>query len=99
MAVKELNKENFDEFTKQDCVIDFWAPWCGPCQMMAPVFEELSEEISNFKFGKVDTEENSELASEHMISSIPCLIVFKDGKEANRIVGFIGKDELKAKLI
>jgi len=95
--VKELNQENFNEFIKDKAVIDFYADWCMPCQMMKPVFEELSKEI-NINFGKVNTEDNIELARKFNIMSIPCLIVFKNGKEAHRILGYRDKEALKQEI-
>jgi len=99
MTVKELDNDNFKEFIgKGRAVIDFHAPWCGPCQMMGPVFEELSSEFEDISFGKVNTQEEKELASLYQIMSIPCLVVFEDGKESERIVGFLQKEQLKDKI-
>lgn len=100
----ELNGENFEqEVVKSEMpvIVDFWASWCGPCQMMAPVFEELSEDsefAGKMKFVKLSTENSPGLAQQNNVSGIPCLIVFKDGKEAHRIVGFSPKDALKDKI-
>ena len=100
--VMELNKENFGKEVKESetpVIVDFWASWCGPCKMMAPVFEEVSKDYEGkLKFAKVNTEENQELASENGIMSIPCLVIFKDGKEADRIVGAMPKDTLKQEI-
>jgi thioredoxin 1 len=99
MAVKHLSKNDFDAFIgKGYSVIDFWASWCGPCQMMGPVFEDISKEYSKAKFAKVSTEEEQELAAKYRIMSIPCLVVFKDGKEIGRILGFMPKDSLKKEI-
>jgi len=104
MAEIELNADNFDKEINDDVpiVVDFWATWCGPCQMMAPVFEELSNEYpaEKLKFGKCQTEDeaNQAIASKHGVTGIPCLIIFKSGKEVDRVVGFSQKDALKAKL-
>ena len=96
MAVIELNKENFDKEAKSGVVIvDFFASWCGPCQMMGPVFDELSDEVEGVKFARVSTEDSPDLASLYAVRSIPCFIIFKDGEEVDRIIGGQPKDELK----
>ncbi len=84
---------------KLPVVIDFWASWCGPCQMMKPVFEEVSLEFEGkLKFAKLSTEDEPEIAQQYDIRGIPCLVIFKDGKESTRLVGFMQKEELKEKL-
>jgi thioredoxin 1 len=87
--------------SKTPFLIDFYADWCGPCKMLGPVLEELSND-DDFKgklhFGKVNTEEHPELAEQHMVQGIPCLIFFQHGKEVNRIVGFAPKPVMKAKI-
>ena len=97
-----LTKENFDsEVLKSDLpvVIDCWAPWCGPCQMMGPVFEELSNDYKeSLKFTKLNTDEEGELANQYSIQGIPCLIVTNKGKEIDRIVGFAPKEQMKEKI-
>lgn len=100
--VTHITPENFEnEVVKSDIpvLIDFWAPWCGPCKMMGPVFEELSSDYEGkVKFVKINTEDHPELASPFGIQGIPTLILSKDGKEANRLVGFLPKELLKQKI-
>ncbi len=97
MAVKEINDSIFDEeVLKADTpvFVDFWATWCGPCQMVSPLVEELSEEETGVKFCKVDVDKYPELALQYQVMSIPTFLVFKDGEIANRAVGAISKEEL-----
>jgi len=89
--VQELNQASFEKEVLQSkipVVVDFWAEWCGPCKMMAPVFEKVSKEFeSKVKFAKVNVDDNSDLAGNNEIMSIPCFVVYKDGKEVDRLVG------------
>ena len=98
MEVK-LTKENFEEeVLKSDIpvLVDFWATWCGPCMMLSPIVEEIAKEYEGkVKVGKVNTDEEEELAIKYNIFAIPTLIYFKDGKIVNTISGYRGKAEIE----
>jgi thioredoxin 1 len=79
-------------------LVDFWAPWCGPCRMMAPVIAEIAEEVSSIKVGKLNVDEEPDIARQYDVMSIPTFILFKDGAEAKRIVGGRTKEELMREL-
>lgn len=88
MAVKELDNVSFErEVAKGTTLVDFWAAWCGPCRMLAPVIEEISEAAKGVKFGKVDINAQQELAARFGVMSIPTLVLFKDGEEVDRLIG------------
>ena len=92
-----LTKENFAQEVLQSdkpVLVDFWATWCGPCRMMAPVVEELDAEHPEYKFGKVNVDEQPELAGEYRIMSNPSLMVFRGGQAAAEKVGVEAKEEL-----
>ena len=98
MAIIDLTKENFQaELTKSDkpVLVDFWAVWCGPCQMMAPILHELETEMPDVQIGKVNVDEQMDLARQFRVVSIPTLIIFKNGQEVQRMVGVTSKEELK----
>ena len=98
MAIIDLTKENFQaEITKSDkpVLVDFWAVWCGPCQMMAPILHELEAEMPDVQIGKVTVDEQMDLARQFRVVSIPTLIIFKNGQEVQRMVGVTSKEELK----
>lgn len=98
MAIIDLTKENFQvEITKSDkpVLVDFWAVWCGPCQMMAPILHELETEMPDVQIGKVNVDEQMNLARQFRVVSIPTLIIFKNGQEVQRMVGVTSKKELK----
>jgi len=96
MSVLHLNSENFEAETAKGIVlVDFWAEWCGPCRMLGPIFEELSGEIEQAKFAKVDITENEELAQKFGVMSIPTIILLKDGKEEDRMMGVVPKEALR----
>ena len=80
-------------------VVDFWAPWCGPCRMVAPVLEEISQKMNGkIKFVKLNTDENQKTAMDYQIMAIPSLLIFKDGQEVDRIVGFVPQEQLETDL-
>ena len=96
-----INTEEFNvevENASETTVVDFFATWCGPCKMLAPVFESVSEELNNAKFVKVDIDESLELAQKFGISTVPTMMIFKDGKVVDKLVGFMPKESLKAKV-
>lgn len=92
-----ITKENFEsEVLKSDkkVLLDFWATWCGPCMMLSPTIDEVANEVSNIKFGKVNVDEQGELAQQFGISSIPTLVVVQDGKVVKQSVGLIPKSAI-----
>ncbi len=94
----KISSENFEEEvlnSEKPVLVDFFADWCGPCKMMAPIVEELATELDGkAKVGKLNVDENSDIAVEYNVMSIPTLIVFKNGKEEKRLVGVQDKEEL-----
>ncbi len=87
--------ENFDEFISNGTVVvDFWATWCGPCKMLAPIMDEVSEKMPDVKFGKVDVDQAMELARRFKIVSIPNVCIFKNGELVDRIIGLCEETEL-----
>ena len=97
--MKELTPETFDKEINQGIsVIDFWAPWCGPCRAMAPVLESVAEQMPNIKFAKLNVEEHQNIGRKYRISSIPCFIVFKEGNEVGRIIGGMDEDRFMDKV-
>ncbi|MGN0313070.1 MAG: thioredoxin [Lachnospiraceae bacterium] len=98
MSVVTITKENFEaEVVKSDkpVLVDFWASWCGPCKMLSPVVDEVAEQSDgSFKVGKINVDDQGELARQFRVMSIPTLIVFKNGSEAKRNVGVITKEEI-----
>lgn len=96
MALVKLSDENFQETVQSGVtLIDFFAEWCGPCKMIAPVIEELANEEQNVKIAKADVDVCQQLAMKHQITSVPTLVLYKDGKEVNRLLGVKDKDALK----
>lgn len=98
MSVLHMNTEDFENIVlteKKPTIVDFWAVWCGPCKMLAPTVEELGSELEGKAFvGKVDVDENRELAVKYGVMSIPTVIYFKDGEEVTRLVGVQSKEKL-----
>ncbi|CAM3140525.1 thioredoxin [Sporolactobacillus spathodeae] len=100
MAISQVNDANFAEETSKGIVVaDFWATWCGPCKMMAPVLEDVDSELADkVKIVKLDVDENQATASKYGVMSIPTLFIFKDGEIADKVVGFTPKEALVARI-
>ena len=101
MSVQTITRENFDELVLhagKPVLVDFWAPWCGPCRMVSPLVDEIAEERSDIVVGKVNVDEQPELAMQFGVMSIPTLLVFKNGELAQQAVGARPKEELLALL-
>ncbi|MBN1374826.1 MAG: thioredoxin [Dehalococcoidia bacterium] len=99
--VLEVTGQNIDEMVKNNpsLVVDCWAPWCGPCRMMGPVIEELATDFKGkITFGKLNTDEHQDVAAKYQIQAIPTLLIFKDGKMADRKVGALPKKLLEGEL-
>ena len=98
----EINEANFEPEVKDAgglCLVDFWAPWCGPCQMIAPALENIANaQQGKLKVCKVNIDDNQKLATELGVMSIPTLVLFKDGNEQERIVGALGEAELTKRI-
>lgn len=96
-----LTKDNFSQSIESGVtLVDFWAPWCGPCKMQLPIVEELSTELAGkATIGKINVDEEPELASQFGVMSIPTLILFKDGQPVDKMVGLQSKDALKTKIM
>ncbi|MFL2100995.1 thioredoxin [Desemzia sp. FAM 23989] len=96
MTVKVTDTSLASEVKKGITLVDFWAPWCGPCKMLGPVLEELEEEFTpNIKIAKLNIDENNEVASQLGIMSIPTMVLYQDGQPIEKIVGYQPKEVLK----
>lgn len=101
MSVLKINEQNFEnEVLKSEemVLIDFYADWCGPCKMLAPVLEGLSEKMDKVTFYKVNVDASSDLAGRYGIQAIPNLVIFKDGKAVDQITGFVPEGEIVSRL-
>lgn len=93
--VKEINANEFEEVIKNGkVVIDCYAPWCGPCRMLSPIIDELSKEITDYSFYKLNVDDAEEIARNYMIMSIPALLILENGELKQKLVGFKSKEEL-----
>ena len=98
MSVLTITEENFEEEvlkSEKTVLIDFYADWCGPCKMQSPIIDEIAEERQDIKVGKVNVDENSDLASKYEVMSIPTLVIIKHGEVSNRFVGLTQKEKIE----
>ncbi|MCI9530954.1 MAG: thioredoxin [Lachnospiraceae bacterium] len=96
--VYKITAGNFEEEvlkSKEPVLVDFWASWCGPCQMQGPVIEQAAEELPQVKFGKLNVDEEGELAQKYGVMSIPMLVLFQDGQAVRKAVGFHSLEQIK----
>ena len=101
MSVIKINKENFASEvlnSNKPVLLDFYADWCGPCRMVGPIVSEIANERNDVKVGKINVDEQPELASQFQVMSIPMLAVIKNGKLENQVVGYRSKEQIEAML-
>ena len=100
--MKEITKDNFVkevEHSNVPVLVDFWAPWCGPCRLVGPVLDKISSEYTNkLVFSKLNVDDSQEIAAKYDVRGIPCMIIFKEGKEVDRIIGAYGEPQLRSKI-
>lgn len=98
MEILELTKQNFNDYvsnSNKPVMIDFWASWCGPCRMLAPIYEEIANELKDeVMFAKLNVDENAEIAGQYHVASIPTIIVFKKGQVTARRTGIMSKEDI-----
>lgn len=95
MGVLHLENENFNEIISNGVtLVDFYAEWCGPCKMLGPIIEEVADELNSIKVMKVNIDEHGDIAQKYGVMSIPTLILFKDGNEVNKSIGFMPKEDI-----
>ncbi len=101
-ALPEVSQANFQQevlSNTQPVLVDFWAPWCGPCKMLSPIVEKVATSYAGrAKFAKLNTDDNPNLSGEYQVSGIPCLILFQDGKPVDRIVGYVSESTITSML-
>ena len=100
--MKDVTKDTFESEVLQSrtpVLVDFWAPWCGPCRIVGPVLEKISSEYaSKLVFSKLNVDDNQEIAAKYDVRGIPCMIIFKNGNEADRIIGAYPEAQLRSKI-
>ena len=100
--MKDITKDEFEKEvlqSKTPVLVDFWAPWCGPCRIVGPVLEKISNEyIGKLEFVKFNVDDGQEIAAKLDVRGIPCMIIFKDGNEVNRIIGAYPEPQLRSKI-